>query len=120
MLFRSVDVRELDPEVLWRRVGLVPQKPYLFSGTVASNLRYGKPDATDAELWEALQIAQARDFGGALEARELRRPLRDLLLQPLFLRRPGKGELEGFFRRCPETAGRCSAPRSSLCAARSP
>ena len=43
-------------------VGLVPQKPYLFSGTVASNLRYGNPDATDAELWQALEIAQARDF----------------------------------------------------------
>ena len=48
------------------RVGLVPQKPYLFSGTVASNLRYGKPDATDEELWRALEIAQARDFVEAM------------------------------------------------------
>ena len=47
MLVDGVDVRDLDPEALWRRIGLVPQKPYLFSGTVASNLRYGNPDATD-------------------------------------------------------------------------
>jgi ATP-binding cassette subfamily B protein len=46
-------VRELEPDALWRRIGLVPQKPYLFSGTVASNLRYGKPDATEEEMWEA-------------------------------------------------------------------
>ncbi|GAB3812876.1 ABC transporter ATP-binding protein [Tessaracoccus terricola] len=58
----GVDVREVAPEELWERVGLVPQKPYLFSGTIASNLRYGKPDATDAEIWRALEIAQARDF----------------------------------------------------------
>lgn len=58
----GVDVRELDPDLLWSRIGLVPQKPYLFSGTVASNLRYGRPDATDLELWEALETAQARDF----------------------------------------------------------
>ena len=57
-----MDVRNFDPEDLWARVGLVPQKPYLFSGTVASNLRYGKPDATDDELWEALTVAQAADF----------------------------------------------------------
>ena len=62
MLVDGVDVRELDPELLWSRIGLVPQKPYLFSGTVASNLRYGDPDATDEELWEALEIAQAADF----------------------------------------------------------
>jgi ATP-binding cassette subfamily B multidrug efflux pump len=62
----GVDVRDLDPEVLWSRIGLVPQKPYLFSGTVASNLRFAKPDATDDELWEALEIAQARDFVAAL------------------------------------------------------
>jgi ATP-binding cassette subfamily B protein len=48
--------------VLSGLIGLVPQRPYLFSGTVASNLRYGKPDATEAELWHALEIAQARDF----------------------------------------------------------
>jgi ATP-binding cassette subfamily B protein len=69
----GVDVRDLDPQVLWRSIGLVPQKPYLFSGTVASNLRYGRPDATDAQMWEALDVAQASDFvramPGALEAR---------------------------------------------------
>ncbi|MCW0213883.1 MAG: ABC transporter ATP-binding protein/permease [Pseudonocardia sp.] len=63
----GVDVRELDPEELWRRIGLVPQRPYLFSGTVASNLRYGNPDATDDELWEALRIAQGEDFVRAME-----------------------------------------------------
>ncbi|MFL6142004.1 MAG: ABC transporter ATP-binding protein [Labedaea sp.] len=58
----GVDVRELDPDVLRRRIGLVPQQAYLFTGTVASNLRYGNPDATDEQLWQALEIAQARDF----------------------------------------------------------
>ena len=58
----DVDVRDLDPDLLWGRIGLVPQKPFLFSGTVASNLRFGKPDATDDELWAALEIAQAADF----------------------------------------------------------
>ncbi|TQK72957.1 ABC transporter ATP-binding protein [Nocardioides sp. SLBN-35] len=58
----GVDVRELDPELLWSRIGLVPQRAFLFSGTVASNLRYGRPDATDDELWEALEIAQGADF----------------------------------------------------------
>jgi ATP-binding cassette subfamily B protein len=58
----GVDVRDLDPDLLWGRIGLVPQKAYLFSGTVATNLRYGKPDATDAELWAALETAQAADF----------------------------------------------------------
>jgi ATP-binding cassette subfamily B multidrug efflux pump len=61
-LIDGVDVREVDPESLWARIGLIPQRPYLFSGTVASNLRYGKPDATDEELWSALEIAQAKDF----------------------------------------------------------
>ena len=56
------DVRSLHPENVWASVGLVPQKPFLFSGTVASNLRYGRPDATDAELWDALEIAQATEF----------------------------------------------------------
>lgn len=68
----GVDVRDLDPVVLGSRIGLVPQRPYLFSGTVASNLRYGKPDATDDELWHALTVAQAADFvramPGALDA----------------------------------------------------
>lgn len=63
----GVDVRRFDPDALTDRIGLVPQKPYLFSGTVASNLRYGKPDATDDELWEALRIAQATDFVRAME-----------------------------------------------------
>lgn len=58
----GVDVRDIDPEQLWTRVGLVPQKPYLFSGTVASNLRFGRPEATDEELWEALRVAQAESF----------------------------------------------------------
>ncbi len=58
----GVDVRRLDPDLLWGSIGYVPQKPYLFSGTVASNLRFGRPDATDEELWEALEIAQASDF----------------------------------------------------------
>ncbi len=62
VLVDGVDVRELDPDLLWGRIGLVPQRAYLFSGTVASNLRYGNPEATDAELWEALEIAQAKDF----------------------------------------------------------
>ena len=62
------------PRPAWRRIGLVPQKPYLFSGTVASNLQFGKPDATEAEMWEALEVAQAADFvramPGGLEARD--------------------------------------------------
>jgi ATP-binding cassette subfamily B multidrug efflux pump len=58
----GVDVRDVDPELLWSHIGLVPQRPFLFSGTVASNLRFGRSDATDDELWEALEIAQARDF----------------------------------------------------------
>ncbi|MEV4636825.1 ABC transporter ATP-binding protein [Actinoplanes sp. NPDC049548] len=67
VLVDGVDVRELDPGLLSRLVGLVPQKPYLFSGTVASNLRYGNPDATDEELWDALEVAQARDFVQRME-----------------------------------------------------
>jgi ATP-binding cassette, subfamily B, multidrug efflux pump len=66
VLVDGIDVRRLDPELLWSRIGLVPQKGYLFSGTVASNLRYGNPDATDEQLWEALEIAQARDFVEAM------------------------------------------------------
>jgi ATP-binding cassette subfamily B protein len=62
----GVDVRRLDPELLWGMIGLVPQKAFLFSGTVASNLRYGRPDAADDELWEALDVAQARDFVEAM------------------------------------------------------
>jgi len=58
----GVDVRDIDPELLWSRIGLVPQKAFLFAGTVRSNLLHGKPDATDDELWRALEIAQGRDF----------------------------------------------------------
>jgi ATP-binding cassette subfamily B protein len=62
----GVDVRRLDRERLWSVLGLVPQKAYLFSGTVRSNLLHGKPGATDEELWEALEIAQAADFVRAM------------------------------------------------------
>ena len=62
VLVDGLDVREREPEELWARIGVVPQRAYLFSGTVASNLRFGKPDATDEELWAALEIAQAKDF----------------------------------------------------------
>lgn len=65
----GVDVRDLDPEELWRRIAIVPQRPYLFSGTVASNLRYGNPDASDDDLWEALEIAQGADFVRAMPSR---------------------------------------------------
>lgn len=67
VLFDGVDVRDLSPELLWKSIGLIPQKPFLFSGTVRSNLQYGKPDATDEELWHALTIAQAKDFVRAME-----------------------------------------------------
>ena len=62
----GVDVRDLDPELLWTKIGLVPQRAFLFSGTIASNLRYGRPEATDEELWDALEIAQAADFVRAM------------------------------------------------------
>ncbi|MGW4817450.1 ABC transporter ATP-binding protein [Streptomyces sp. NPDC004227] len=58
----GTDVRALDPSVLADAVGYVPQRPYLFAGTVATNLRFGQPDATDEELWEVLRVAQADDF----------------------------------------------------------
>jgi ATP-binding cassette subfamily B protein len=66
VLVDGVDVRDLDPGLLSRTVGLVPQKPYLFSGTVGSNLRYGRADATDEQLWHALEVAQAREFVEAM------------------------------------------------------
>jgi ATP-binding cassette, subfamily B, multidrug efflux pump len=73
VLLGGVDVRDLDTAHLWSRIGLVPQRPFLFSGTVASNLAYGKPDATEAEMWEALEVAQATEFvrrmPGGLQAR---------------------------------------------------
>jgi ATP-binding cassette subfamily B multidrug efflux pump len=62
----GVDVREIDPELLWSRIGLVPQKPFLFSGTVGSNLRFADPDATDEQVQEALRIAQAESFVAAM------------------------------------------------------
>ncbi|MCX2731048.1 ABC transporter ATP-binding protein [Saccharopolyspora sp. NFXS83] len=62
VLVNGVDVRELDPEELTVTVGVVPQRAQLFSGTVAANLRFGDPDATDAELWRALDVAQAREL----------------------------------------------------------
>ncbi|MER5631322.1 ABC transporter ATP-binding protein [Streptomyces nitrosporeus] len=67
VLVGGTDVTTLDPVLLARTVGLVPQKPYLFAGTVATNLRYGNPDASDEELWRALEVAQARDFVEGLE-----------------------------------------------------
>ncbi len=66
VLVDGVDVQAIDPDVLHSRIGLVPQRSYLFTGTIATNLRYGKPDATDDELWEALRTAQADDFVSAL------------------------------------------------------
>ncbi|QEW01218.1 ABC transporter ATP-binding protein [Microbacterium caowuchunii] len=63
----GVDVREADLDLLWKGIGLVPQRPFLFTGTVASNLRFGREDATDEELWAALEIAQGRDFVEAME-----------------------------------------------------
>jgi len=66
VLVDGVDVRELGLDTLWGAIGLVPQKPYLFSGTVASNLRYGKEDATDDEVWHALEVAQAAEFVTAM------------------------------------------------------
>ncbi|MDX2089085.1 MAG: ABC transporter ATP-binding protein [Kofleriaceae bacterium] len=66
VMIDGVDVRARAPEELWARIGMVPQRAYLFSGTIASNLRFGKPDATDDELWAALEIAQAKDFVAAM------------------------------------------------------
>jgi ATP-binding cassette subfamily B multidrug efflux pump len=67
VLMGGVDVRELHPDLLWGHIGLVPQRPYLFSGTVRSNLLYGKPDATEEELWRALATAQAQEFVREME-----------------------------------------------------
>ena len=66
VLVDGIDVRDIDMQTLWTRIGLVPQRPYLFSGTVESNLRHGNPDASEADLWQALEIAQARDFVSAM------------------------------------------------------
>lgn len=59
---QGVDVARADLDELWKGIGLVPQRPFLFSGTIASNLRFGREEATDDELWHALEIAQAADF----------------------------------------------------------
>lgn len=67
VLFDGVDVKLLSPDVLWAEIGLIPQKPFLFSGTVRSNLQHGKPNATDDEMWRALEIAQARSFVEAMD-----------------------------------------------------
>ena len=67
VLIGGTDVREADPEALWARMGLVPQQPFLFAGTVASNLRLGREEATDDELWKALEVAQAKDFVSAMD-----------------------------------------------------
>lgn len=67
VLVDGVDVATIDPVLLAKTVGMVPQRPYLFAGTVATNLRYGNPDATDEELWHALEVAQAKDFVERLE-----------------------------------------------------
>ncbi|MFF6912703.1 ABC transporter transmembrane domain-containing protein [Streptomyces sp. NPDC012466] len=67
VLVDGVEVAEIEPKLLAKTVGMVPQKPYLFAGTVATNLRYGNPDATDEELWHALEVAQAKDFVERLE-----------------------------------------------------
>jgi ATP-binding cassette subfamily B protein len=66
VLVDGVDVRDLDPDLLWSTIGFVPQRPYLFGGTVRSNLQFGKPDATEQDMWEALEVAQARDFVEAM------------------------------------------------------
>jgi ATP-binding cassette, subfamily B, multidrug efflux pump len=66
VLVDGVDVCEREPEELWSRIGMVPQRAYLFSGTVATNLRFGNPDATDEQLWAALEVAQAKDFVSAM------------------------------------------------------
>ncbi len=66
VLVGGADIRDVDPDLLWNRIGLIPQKPYLFSGTVRTNLQYGKPDATADEMWTALQVAQAADFVSAM------------------------------------------------------
>ncbi|MFJ5993990.1 ABC transporter ATP-binding protein [Streptomyces sp. NPDC092370] len=67
VLVDGVEVAQIEPKLLAKTVGMVPQKPYLFAGTVATNLRYGNPDATDEELWHALEVAQAKEFVERLE-----------------------------------------------------
>ena len=97
VLVNGVDVRDQDLEELWSSIGLVPQTAYLFSGTVADNLRYGRPEASDEELWRALEIAQAHDFVAAMpgEPRRADRPGRNERLRgpaPAAVDRPGARE----------------------------
>ncbi|MEO6772921.1 MAG: ABC transporter ATP-binding protein [Kofleriaceae bacterium] len=66
VLIDGIDVRDREPEELWARIGMVPQRAYLFSGTVRSNLQFGNPEATDAQLWAALEVAQGKDFVAAM------------------------------------------------------
>jgi ATP-binding cassette, subfamily B, multidrug efflux pump len=66
VILDGVDVRERDPEELWARIGMVPQRAYLFTGTIRSNLQFGNPEATDDQLWDALAIAQGKDFVEAM------------------------------------------------------
>jgi len=69
ILIDGHDIRDMTRAELWRRIGFVPQRAFLFSGTVASNLRFGKPEASDEELWHALRVAQAEDFVRAMPGR---------------------------------------------------
>lgn len=66
ILIDDVDVRDLEPETLWKRASVVPQRPYLFSGTIRSNLLFADPEASENDLWKALEIAQAADFVNAM------------------------------------------------------
>ena len=66
VLVDGVDVRQREPEELWARIGMVPQRAYLFTGTIRSNLQFGNPDATDDQIWDALAIAQGKDFVEAM------------------------------------------------------
>ncbi|HET9615195.1 MAG TPA: ABC transporter ATP-binding protein [Candidatus Limnocylindrales bacterium] len=67
VLVDGVDVKAMRREEVWARIGMIPQKAFLFSGTISSNLRFGKADATDDEIWRALDIAQGRDFVEAMD-----------------------------------------------------
>ena len=67
VLIDGVDIRKMDREDVWARIGMIPQKAFLFGGSVRSNLRFGKEDATEDELWRALEIAQGRDFVSEME-----------------------------------------------------
>jgi ATP-binding cassette subfamily B protein len=67
VLVDGIDVRAMNRDDLWGRIGVIPQKAFLFSGTVGSNLRFGKADATEEELWRALEIAQGKDFVSEME-----------------------------------------------------